>query len=89
MVFLTSPSRVIFLYSPLEFAFLLAYFEERKGAKMAFTYYPTVSEYQGNKNLQIIVQKNGFSGGKRAAVSQFDEIVNVWGGPCACNGYML
>jgi single-stranded-DNA-specific exonuclease len=35
---------------------ILAYFEERKGAKMAFTYYPTSSEYQGNKNLQIIVQ---------------------------------
>ena len=35
---------------------ILAYFEERKGEKMAFTYYPTVSEYQGNKNLQIIVQ---------------------------------
>ena len=35
---------------------ILAYFEERKGANMAFTYYPTVSEYQGNKNLQIIVQ---------------------------------
>ncbi len=34
----------------------LAYFEERKGAKMAFTYYPTVSEFRGNKNLQIIVQ---------------------------------
>ena len=35
---------------------ILAYFEERKGTKMAFTYYPTVSEYQGNKSLQIIVQ---------------------------------
>lgn len=35
---------------------ILAYFEERNGAKMAFTYYPTVSEYRGNKNLQIIVQ---------------------------------
>ena len=35
---------------------ILAYFEERKGAKVAFTYYPTISEYQGNKNLQIIVQ---------------------------------
>ena len=35
---------------------ILAYFEERKGEKMAFTYYPTGSEYQGNKNLQIIVQ---------------------------------
>lgn len=35
---------------------ILAYFEERKGAKVALTYYPTISEYQGNKNLQIIVQ---------------------------------
>ena len=35
---------------------ILAYFEERKGSKMAFTYYPTISEYQGNKHLQIIVQ---------------------------------
>ena len=35
---------------------ILAYFEERKGAKVAFTYYPGISEYQGNKNLQIIVQ---------------------------------
>ena len=35
---------------------ILAYFEERKGTKMAFTYYPTLSEYQGNKSLQIIVQ---------------------------------
>lgn len=34
----------------------LAYFEERKGNKMAFTYYPKVNEYHGNKNLQIIVQ---------------------------------
>lgn len=33
-----------------------AYFEERKDAKAAFTYYPVISEYQGNKNLQIIVQ---------------------------------
>lgn len=33
-----------------------AYFEERRGSKAAFTYYPTVSEYQGNKNLQIIIQ---------------------------------
>ena len=35
---------------------ILAYFEARKGAKMAFTYYPAVNEYQGNKKLQIIVQ---------------------------------
>ena len=35
---------------------ILAYFEERKGANVAFTYYPGISEYQGNKNLQIIVQ---------------------------------
>ncbi len=34
----------------------LAYFEERKGAKAAFTYYPSISEYGGNKKLQIIVQ---------------------------------
>jgi len=34
----------------------LAYFEERKGNKMAFTYYPKVNEYHGNKDLQIIVQ---------------------------------
>lgn len=34
----------------------LAYFEERKGEKMAFTYYPAVSEFRGNKNLQIIIQ---------------------------------
>ena len=30
--------------------------EERNGEKMAFTYYPTVNEYLGNRNLQIIVQ---------------------------------
>ena len=35
---------------------ILAYFEERKGSKMAFTYYPAINEYQGNKQLQIIVQ---------------------------------
>ena len=35
---------------------ILAYFEERKDAKLAFTYYPMVSEYKGNKSLQIIVQ---------------------------------
>lgn len=34
----------------------MAYFEERKDPKMSFTYYPSVNEYQGNKNLQIIVQ---------------------------------
>lgn len=34
----------------------LAYYEERKGEKAAFTYYPTVNEYQGRRNLQIVVQ---------------------------------
>ena len=34
----------------------LAYYEERKGEKAAFTYYPTVNEYQGRRNVQIIVQ---------------------------------
>ncbi len=34
----------------------LAYYEERKGQKAAFTYYPTINEYQGRKNIQIVVQ---------------------------------
>ncbi len=34
----------------------LAYFEERQGAKAAFTYYPTVNEYMGKKTVQIVVQ---------------------------------
>lgn len=36
-------------------AAFLAYYEERKGEKAAFTYYPTVNEYQGRKYLQIVV----------------------------------
>ncbi len=34
----------------------VAYFEKRKGMKAAFTYYPSVNEFQGKKNLQIIIQ---------------------------------
>ena len=34
----------------------LAYYEERKGEKAAFTYYPTINEYQGRRTLQIVVQ---------------------------------
>lgn len=34
----------------------LAYFEQKKDAKAAFTYYPTVNEYQGKKSLQIVIQ---------------------------------
>lgn len=34
----------------------LAYFEQRKGAKAAFTYYPTVNVFQGKKSLQIVIQ---------------------------------
>ena len=34
----------------------LAYFEQKGEAKAAFTYYPSVNEYQGRKTLQIIVQ---------------------------------
>jgi len=37
-------------------ATFLAYYEERKGQKAAFTYYPTINEYQGRKNVQIVVQ---------------------------------
>lgn len=37
-------------------AAFLAYYEGRKGEKAAFTYYPTVNEYQGRRTLQIIVQ---------------------------------
>lgn len=35
---------------------ILAYFEEKRGASLAFTYYPAVNEYQGKKTVQIIVQ---------------------------------
>lgn len=34
----------------------LAYFEQKKDAKAAFTYYPSVNEYQGKKSLQIVIQ---------------------------------
>ena len=34
----------------------LAYFEEKEEKKAAFTYYPSVNEYQGRKSLQIVVQ---------------------------------
>ena len=34
----------------------IAYFEKRKGMKAAFTYYPSVNEFQGKKSLQIIIQ---------------------------------
>lgn len=34
----------------------LAYFEQKQDAKAAFTYYPTVNEYQGKKSLQIVIQ---------------------------------
>lgn len=34
----------------------LAYFEQRKDRKAAFTYYPSVNEFQGKKGLQIIIQ---------------------------------
>ena len=34
----------------------LAYFEQKKDVKAAFTYYPTVNEYQGKKSLQIVIQ---------------------------------
>ncbi len=34
----------------------LAYYEGRKGEKVAFTYYPSVNEYQGRRYLQIVVQ---------------------------------
>lgn len=34
----------------------LAYYEERKGEKAAFTYYPSVNEYMGRKSLQIVIQ---------------------------------
>lgn len=39
-----------------DIASFLAYYEERKGEKVAFTYYPTINEYQGRKTLQIVVQ---------------------------------
>ena len=34
----------------------LSYYEEKGGAKAAFTYYPEVNEYMGRKTMQIIVQ---------------------------------
>lgn len=34
----------------------LAYYEERKGERAAFTYYPSVNEYMGRKSLQIVIQ---------------------------------
>ena len=37
-------------------AAFLAYYDVRKDQKAAFTYYPTINEYQGRKNLQIVVQ---------------------------------
>lgn len=37
-------------------AAFLAYYEARKGEKAAFTYYPTVNEYQGRRSLQIVIQ---------------------------------
>lgn len=35
---------------------ILAYFEQKRDAKVAFTYYPSMNEYQGRKSLQIVVQ---------------------------------
>ena len=37
-------------------ASFLAYYEERKGEKAAFTYYPTINEYQGRRSTQIVIQ---------------------------------
>ena len=37
-------------------ASFLAYYEERKDQKASFTYYPVINEYQGRKNVQIVVQ---------------------------------
>ena len=37
-------------------ASFLAYYEERKGEKAAFTYYPTINEYQGRRSIQIVIQ---------------------------------
>ena len=34
----------------------LAYYEEKKGEKAAFTYYPTINEYQGRRSIQIVIQ---------------------------------
>ena len=34
----------------------LSYYEERKGQKASFTYYPIINDYQGRKNIQIVVQ---------------------------------
>ena len=38
-----------------DIAAFLAYYEERKGKKAAFTYYPTINEYQGRRTIQIVV----------------------------------
>ncbi len=37
-------------------ASFLAYYEERKGEKASFTYYPVINEYQGRRSIQIVVQ---------------------------------
>lgn len=34
----------------------LSYYEEKKGEKAAFTYYPTINEYMGRRSLQIVIQ---------------------------------
>ena len=34
----------------------IEYYEHREGAKASFTYYPSVNEYMGRKNLQIVIQ---------------------------------
>ena len=34
----------------------LAYFEQKPDKKAAFTYYPTINEYQGKKSFQIVIQ---------------------------------
>ena len=34
----------------------LAYYERRKGEKAAFTYYPMINEFQGRREIQIVVQ---------------------------------
>ena len=32
------------------------YYEQKPGAKAAFTFYPTINEFQGKKSLQIVIQ---------------------------------
>lgn len=34
----------------------LAYFEQKPDKRAAFTYYPTINEYQGKKKIQIVIQ---------------------------------